>query len=111
MRLLRCITINSYGGNPPPPNSGAELWGASSEEFGLGYYHSAGTLWSDIDTTIGHSGGALYIALPDWDRRVIGVASYSASYEQGEPMNAFLRWTAYVHNWVDVFSDFPEDTF
>jgi hypothetical protein len=100
-----------YSSTPPPPISGAELWGASSYEFGPGYYYGAGTLWSAIDTTLGDSGSALYIALPGWDRRVIGVWSFATSSDEDEPANAYMRWTAWVHNWVAAVSDFPEDTY
>jgi len=99
-----------YNNDMTKPFSGAEIWGSSSNNVtaGPGVY-AADTIQSDIDTTSGQSGSALFFSIVPGDRRVVGTYSIGV-HASITPWNGYSRFTADKYNWLSASSQYPEDT-
>ena len=103
-----CVA-NRYTGSSPP-YGGAELWGMSSTNVQKGPTgYDADTIQSDIDTTNGQSGSALFFHLNPNDLRAVGVHTTSRQ-SSISTLNGHSRFTGAKYNWLAANSPYPEDT-
>lgn len=87
----------------------AKQWTSTRYDFGFIDLYEADTIQSDIDTTQGQSGSALWFFRSPGDRRAVGVRTTGRTSDIST-LNGHSRFTAAKYNWLAANTQYPEDT-